>query len=108
MWVVNSAIPICIVVWIIKVWKIDLPAERLAAVIKVQQEERDLAEYFANQTRGDRLLESLVAAGAPVCLLSVRRTSSETIEGGDQWMDPYQTLRTYLQFHEAMKLYGQE
>jgi hypothetical protein len=31
--------------------------------------ERELAEYFANHKRGDRLLESLVAAGAPSCIL---------------------------------------
>jgi hypothetical protein len=105
-WVVNSAIPLCIVIWIIKAWMFDLPAENRAAIIKGEKEERKLAEHFANQKRGDQLLESLVAAGAPGCLLSLRRTSSEIIEGGDQWMDPTQTLRMYQQFHEAMKLYG--
>ena len=54
------------------------------------------------------MLETLVAASAPGCILSVRRTSSETIEGGDRQMSPTQTLQTYLQFHEAMKLYGDD
>jgi hypothetical protein len=29
-----------------------------------------------------------------------------TIEGGDRWLSPTETLNTHLQFHEAMKLYG--
>jgi len=107
-WIVISAIPVCIVIWMIKIWMFDSPAEKRAAVAKAKQEECELSEHFANQMRGDRLLESVVVGGAPRCLLSIRRTTNETIEGGDQWMDPSHTLQTYLQFHEAMELYGDE
>jgi hypothetical protein len=40
--------------------------------------------------------------------LSVRQASSESIERGDRPINSTQTLQTYLQFHQAMKLYGEE
>jgi hypothetical protein len=55
--------------WFVKVWKYDIPKENRAAVADAAREKRELAEYFANHKRGDRLLESLVAAGAPSCIL---------------------------------------
>jgi hypothetical protein len=91
-------------VWFIKVWKFDIPGQNKAAVDDAARESRELAEHFANQKRADLILESLVASGAPGCILSVRQTSSESIEGGDLPMDPSLTLQTCLQFHQAMKL----
>jgi hypothetical protein len=85
-----------------------MPRENRAAVADAAREKRELADHFANQKRADRILETLVASGAPGCILSVRRTSSEPIEGGDRQMSPTRTLQTYLQFHEAMKLYGDD
>jgi len=107
-WVIASAVPTLVLIWFVKVWKYDIPKENRAAVADAAREKRELAEYFANQKRGDRLLESLVAAGAPSCILSFRRTSGETVEAGDRPMSPTQTLETYLQFHEAMKLLGDD
>jgi hypothetical protein len=107
-WIIVGALPAIIVVWFVKVWKYDIPRQNKAAVDNATREKRELAEHFANQKEADRILESLVAAGAPGCILSVRRTSSETIEGGDRPMNPTQTLQSYLQFHRAMKLYGEE
>ena len=107
-WVIAGTFPTLVLIWLVKVWKFDIPRENRAAIADAAREKRELAEHFANQRRGDRILETLVAAGAPGCILSVRRASSETIEGGDRQMSPTQTLQTYLQFHEAMKLYGDD
>jgi hypothetical protein len=107
-WAIVGAFPVINAVWIVKVWKYDVPMQNKSAVDNAAREKREMTEHFANQKEADRILESLVAAGAPGCILSVRRTSSDTIEGGDRSMNPTQTLQTYLQFHKAMKLYGDE
>lgn len=107
-WVIAGAIPAAFVMWFIKVWKYDIPRQNKAAIESAAREKRDLAEHLANQKRADRILESLVSSGAPSCILSVRQTGNEAIEGGDQPMSPTQALQSYLRFHEAMKLYDLE
>ncbi|WP_353067737.1 hypothetical protein RBB77_23290 (plasmid) [Tunturibacter psychrotolerans] len=95
--------------WFFKILRFDLPAENRAAVAKAEQENREIAQHRENQRRGDRILESLVENGAPECLLSLRRTSDRPIAISEsRRMNPTETLRSYEQFHEAMKLFDDE
>jgi hypothetical protein len=101
-------LPAIVAIWLVKMWKYDIPKKNRDTLIGAVLEKRELAKHLASQKRGDRLLESMVADGAPRCILSLRRISSESVEGGDLPMNPTQTLQSYLQFHQAMKLYGDE
>jgi hypothetical protein len=104
-WVVVGFWPAVLTSWLFKLWFIDMPAERRIEAANAAAESRSLAQYFANQKRGDEILENLVENGAPECLLAVRRTSDREIKALREGMDPYDTLVSYQRFHEAMKLH---
>jgi len=105
-WIVVTTIPVCIVVWIIKVWKFDMLAEKRAAIVNAEHEKTDIRALHEGWKRGDRILEDLVANGAPSCLLAMRKLSDQNIPERDRAeMYPAQTLRSYELFHEAMKLH---
>jgi hypothetical protein len=97
------------VVWFIKVWKFDIPVEQRAAIAKAEREKREIGALNEGWLRGDRILEDLVADGAPSCLLAARKISDRTVpEPESSGMDPTQTLRSYELFHEAKKLHEAE
>ena len=106
MWVPTWIVWAAPLAWVVKIWLFDVPAENRAAIVRAEQEKRETAQYHENLRRGDRILEDLVKNGAPVCLLSVRRTSDRPIDRPtSEWMNPTETLRSYEKFHEAMKLF---
>jgi hypothetical protein len=108
-WVLCTAPFVVYAAWFFKILRIDLPAENRAAIAKAEQERRYIVQYRDNQERGDRILEDLVARGAPECLLSVRRTSDGPIAViRSSRMSPTETLRSYEKFHEAMMLFEDE